>query len=57
MAASQYRQAGLRQGMCVLHSGQNGVSRQNGGVRLCVLHRRQLGGAGQYGRVVILFLQ
>ena len=48
--------AGLRQGMCVLHSGQSGVSRQNRGVRLCVLHRRQLGGAGQYGRVGILFI-
>ena len=51
--------AGLRQGMCVLHSGQSGVGRQNGGIRrcirLCVLHGRQLGGAGQYGRVGILF--
>ena len=42
--------------MCVLHSGQSGVSRQNRGVRLCVLHGRQLRSAGQYGRVVILFL-
>ena len=42
--------------MCVLHRGQSGVSRQNRGVRLCVLHGRQLGGAGQYGRVGDLFL-
>ena len=42
--------------MCVLHSGQSGVSRQNRGVRLCVLHRRQLRSAGQYGRVGILFI-
>ena len=48
--------AGLRQGMCVLNSGQNGVSGQYRGVRLCVLHRRQLRSAGQYGRVGILFL-
>ena len=49
--------AGLRQGMCVLHSGQSRLGRQHRGVvRLCVLHGRQLRSAGQYGRVGGLIL-